>query len=101
MIHIIWRFRAKLDQVGHFRRIYGEDGEWAKLFSHSPDYRGTLLLQDTSDPLLFMVIDRWSAGESFTIFRKKYGREYELLDQQCLELTDEETLVGHFVELTA
>jgi quinol monooxygenase YgiN len=101
MMHIIWRFRAKPDQVEHFRRVYARDGAWAKLFSHSPEYQGTILLQDASDSLLFVVIDRWSTSESFAGFRQRYGVEYELLDQQCLDLTDEEILIGHFTEMPA
>ena len=99
MRHIIWRFRAKPDRVEDFRRTYGCDGQWAKLFARSPEYQVALLLQDTSDPLLFMVIDRWANDDSFTRFHQKFEQEYAALDQHCLSLTDEETLIGNFTEL--
>lgn len=101
MMHIIWRFRAKPDRVEHFRRTYGCDGDWAKLFARSPEYQGTVLLQDTADPLFFVVIDRWSNVDSFTSFQQQFRQEYEALDQQCLDLTDVETLIGNFTELPA
>jgi quinol monooxygenase YgiN len=66
------------------------------LFGRSPEYQGTILLEDVSDPLSFVVIDRWVSQDSFTRFRQQFGPDYERLDEQCTELTDEETLVGIF-----
>ena len=48
-----------------------------------------------------MVIDRWAAGDSFARFRQEFAEEYEELDRQCLELTEEETRIGAFTELSA
>ncbi len=95
----MWRFRAKPDRVEQFRRNYGRDGEWAGLFSRSPEYQGTTLLHDTADPLLFMVVDRWANGDSFARFHQEFRQEYEALDQKCLDLTEEENLIGNFTEL--
>ena len=100
MVHVVWQFRAKPDMVEEFRRVYGSEGAWAELFSQSPHYHGTLLLRDTLDPRLFMAIDRWTTNESFRDFRNQYGTEYALLDQQCLALTEEETLIGNFPDVT-
>jgi len=66
------------------------------LFGRSPEYQGTILLEDVSDPLSFVVIDRWVSQDSFTRFRQQFGPDYERLDEQCTELTEEETLVGIF-----
>lgn len=96
MSRIIWRFRAKPNKSDEFRRIYSWKGGWAKLFGRSPEYQGTILLEDVSDPLSFVVIDRWVSQDSFTRFRQQFGPDYERLDEQCTELTDEETLVGVF-----
>ena len=96
MLRIIWRFRAQPDKSDEFRKVYSWKGRWAKLFGRSPEYQGTLLLQDVSDPLIFVVIDRWAADDSFTRFQLQFGPDYEQLDQQCRDLTDEETLMGSF-----
>jgi len=88
---IIWRFRAKLDRVEEFCRVYGCDGDWAKLFMRSAEHRGTQLLQDTTEKRMFVVIDRWADGNSFTRFREEYAAEYDELDRQCLELTEEDS----------
>ena len=96
MLRIIWRFRAKSARVNEFLRNYGGDGAWVKLFERSEGYRGSVLLQDTSDPLVFVVIDGWARSDSFQLFRQQFGPDYEQLDRQCLELTEEEALIGHF-----
>lgn len=98
MLRIIWRFRAKPSKAEDFRRVYSWKGNWAKLFGRSSEYQGTLLLQDTADPFLFVVIDRWAAKDSFTRFRQEFGPDYEHLDQQCRDLTEEETLIGFFTD---
>lgn len=98
MLRIVWRFRAKASRLGDFRRTYGGEGEWARLFARDPDYRGTQLLQDTADPLVFLVVDSWVAADSFTRFRQQFGHDYERLDELCLELTDEETPLGVFTD---
>lgn len=96
MLRIIWRFRVKPDKLDEFRRVYSWKGRWAKLFGRSHEYQGTILLQDYSDPAVFVVIDRWASQDSFTRFRLQFGPDYEQLDEQCNDLTDEETLVGSF-----
>jgi hypothetical protein len=96
VLRIIWRFRVKPDKSNDFQRIYSWKGRWAKLFGLSPEYQGTILLQEVSDPLTFVVIDRWALRDSFTRFREQFGCEYQRLDEECKELTDDETLVGMF-----
>jgi quinol monooxygenase YgiN len=96
MLRIIWRFRAKPNKSDEFLLVYSWKGQWAKLFGRSVEYQGTILLQDISDPLLFIVIDRWASKDSFTRFREQFGPDYERLDEQCNDLTDEENLIGLF-----
>ena len=96
MLRVIWRFRAKPNKADEFQRIYSWKGQWAKLFGKSAEYQGTIMLQDLSDPFVFIVIDRWASHDSFVRFREKFESEYEQLDTQCNDLTDEETLIGLF-----
>ena len=57
-----------------------------------------LLLQDVEDPLTFIVIDRWASSDSFARFQQLFRPDYEALDQQCNDLTDEETRIGNFMD---
>jgi hypothetical protein len=96
MLRIIWQFRAKPSKLNEFRRAYSWKGPWAKLFGRSPEYQGTIMLEEVSDPLVFVVIDRWASQDSFTRFREQFGPDYRHLDEQCNDLTDEEKLIGIF-----
>jgi heme-degrading monooxygenase HmoA len=96
VLYILWRFRAKPDKVEEFQRRYAGDGDWAKLFAQAPGFQATDLLADTSDPLAFVVIDRWTTRGAYERFREQYGAEYEALDNQCRELTEEETAIGYY-----
>ena len=65
----------------------------------SSEYQGTRLLQDTAEAGTFLVIDRWVNGDSVVLrFRQEFSDEYEELDRECLELTEEETRIGAFDE---
>jgi hypothetical protein len=96
MLRIIWHFRAKPDKLDEFKNAYSWKGPWAKLFGRSPEYQGTILLQNVSDPLMFVVVDRWAMPDSFTRFRYQFGPDYDDLDTRCRDLTDEETPIGMF-----
>lgn len=96
MIRIVWRFKAKPEKAQEFLDVYSWKGKWAKLFGRSPHYQGTILLQDISEPLTFLVIDRWATKEAFPRFRQQFGPDYDDLDQQCMALTEEETHIGTF-----
>src|SRR5437660_352348 len=96
MFHIVWRFRAKPDRVAQFHHAYDPDGTWAQLFRKSLEYRGTQLWQDSSDPLSFLVVDTWASRKAFTSFRTAFASEYEVLDRECEQLTDEEVKVGEY-----
>jgi hypothetical protein len=97
MFHILWRFRAKREELDEYVRIYGTAGTWAQFFSRSPDYRGTQLLRGTADPLTFVIIDRWTAEEAFVRFKAQYATEYEELDRRCELLTESEEKIGSYV----
>jgi hypothetical protein len=77
MLRTIWRFRAKVNKKNDFQLVYGWKGNSTKLFGRSPEYQGTILLQDVGDHLIFIVIDRWAERNSFANFREKFASEYK------------------------
>jgi len=78
VLYILWRFRAKPNQVEEFQRTYAGDGDWAKLFARAPGYQGTDLLADTDDPLAFVVIDRWTTRALTSISENGMARSTRL-----------------------
>ena len=94
MIVSIWRYRTAEGCEREFERIYGPDGDWAKLFARAPGYLGTELLRAGDGS--YMTLDRWQDQASFDAFKGAYGDEYLTLDTACEALTLEEAALGIF-----
>ena len=94
MYLIVWEYRVKIDSTGDFERIYGEHGDWVKLFQTESGYAGTELLQDEQDPQRYLTIDRWESQDAYEQFHMQRQDEYETLDAKCRELTESESLLG-------
>jgi heme-degrading monooxygenase HmoA len=93
---ILWSFDVAPGRVADFERLYGPDGDWARLFSRSPDYQGTELLRDALRPGRYLTIDRWTTAAAFEVFKRDWKAEYEVLDRPGEALTTSETPVGVF-----
>jgi heme-degrading monooxygenase HmoA len=96
MFVVVWQFEIAEDKIAAFEAAYGADGSWAKLFSSSPDYRGTELLRDAYVPGSYLTIDRWSSEDAFRAFRKEHDADYETIDRSCDALTSKETRIGAY-----
>ena len=94
---VIWRFQVQPDRVAEFESRYGPAGDWARLFARSDGYRGTELLQDQSDPLVYFTVDWWESEAAFSSLRERHGQAYGELDASCESLTLGETRVGSFI----
>ncbi len=87
---IIWDFSVRPGKEAVFERKYGPDGDWARLFASSPDFRGTELLMSTGTPRRYITVDRWTSAASFASFYKAHHAEYAALDAECEPLTESE-----------
>ena len=47
-----------------------------------------------------MTIDRWISAQDYDNFLIDFQAEYEMLDVECNELTESETLLGKWEVLT-
>lgn len=92
----LWEFFVRADRQAEFERHYGPEGPWVKLFQRAPGYIESRLLQDRSQPLRYVTIDRWESSETYRAFRTAYSREYDELDRLCEGFTTHETSVGEF-----
>lgn len=93
---VLWSFEVAADQTVDFERVYGADGDWARLFSRSHEYQGTELLKDASRPGHYVTIDRWTSAAAFRAFKQQWSAEYAALDRACESLTASETPLGVF-----
>jgi heme-degrading monooxygenase HmoA len=86
-------------RAGHeddFQRIYGAQGDWARLFLRGEGYVGTELSRDLENPQRYLVFDLWTSREAYERFRQKYAQEYASLDSRCEEMTSRENPLGAF-----
>jgi heme-degrading monooxygenase HmoA len=93
---LLWSFEVAAAQAADFERVYGADGEWARLFARSPEYRGTELLHDALRPGRYLTIDRWTSAAAYESFKQQWKAEYDALDRRCESLTASETPLGAF-----
>lgn len=91
-----WEFTAAPGKADEFRKLYGADGAWVKLFRRAQGYVRSELLQDKADPQRFITVDHWESEEAWRAFREKFQHEYEDLDVLCEQVTVKERELGRF-----
>ena len=94
MIATIWRFRVHAEHVAAFERVYGPEGDWAKLFAYAPGYAGTELLKQEGEPGVYLTMDLWQGEDEFNASKTLLARDYDALDRRCEAYTCEETWLG-------
>lgn len=94
MVVIIWEYRVNRSRVADFEKIYGEHGAWVELFQKGSGYLGTALLRNSNDPYHYMTIDRWQSYANYESFLSTWKKEYQNLDTQSEDLTDQEISLG-------
>jgi heme-degrading monooxygenase HmoA len=92
----IRQFKVRPDCQAQFELHYGPHGSWVRLFRQSPGYIDTLLLQDRSDPLRYLTIDRWHSADAYNAFRSQFSAQYEEIDRQCQGRTEIEDYLGEY-----
>ena len=96
----IWEYIVKQDAVEEFRKVYGSEGDWVRLFRRSSGYIRTELYQDVNNPHRFVTTDLWISKVHRDTFRTECAEEFELLDKECASLTETEQFLGDFLVQT-
>jgi heme-degrading monooxygenase HmoA len=96
MLLRVWQFRVRSGKTDEFRSAYGPTGAWAELFRHAAGFIGTELLQSTTEPDIYLTLDRWESAEAWATLLQAHPEDYAALDQQFDSLTLEEMEVGVF-----
>lgn len=97
----IWEYRVSADNDAEFRRHYGPQGAWVRLFRRAGGHIETRLLSDRSVAGRYVTIDRWESERAFRAFRERFSKEFEALDRKCEALTISESPLGSFTEVDA
>jgi heme-degrading monooxygenase HmoA len=93
---VVWEFRVSPRRRRAFEKVYGPEGDWARLFRTAKGYVRTELLRDRNMPGRYLTIDYWQSGQALAVFKKRNHAAYTELDEKCAALTEAETLVGEF-----
>ncbi len=96
MFVILWEFRVKRDKLYEFRRAYGPDGDWARLFKRATGFVRTDLLRDRDDRARFVTIDTWQSRRDYDAFRAAFDEDYLRTDARTEAFTDSEERIGIF-----
>jgi heme-degrading monooxygenase HmoA len=99
MFLILWEYDVKQGCEEQFEKVYGPDGNWARLFRHHPAYQRTLLLRDPFRGLTYLTCDFWETREAYKTFISRNCDAYQALDGRCAELTLAERKIGTFHKL--
>jgi heme-degrading monooxygenase HmoA len=93
---IVWIFHIKPAKQRIFRRIYGADGDWARLFAKDRNYIGTELLRHSTNTHRYLTVDRWTSRAAYHNFKEQHRKEFVALDKRCEALTVREIKIGEF-----
>jgi quinol monooxygenase YgiN len=93
---VIWEFQVKPECTAEFVAAYGPDGEWARLFSRSPEFLGVELVGSVHNPHRFFTLDHWSSAAGMDMFLAANGTTYDVLDRRLTGLTEWERRIGAF-----
>ena len=96
MFVALWEFEVKPGCEKRFLKVYGPEGDWAKLFRKDANYQETLLLHDADHPATFMTLDFWATRQAYETFMAAHAAEYEGLDAAGQGLTLRERKIGWF-----
>ena len=94
MYRLVWEFDAKPERVADFEKVYAIDGRWATFFKQSPDYLGTELYKNVTNPTRFVAVDTWRSRVAYEAFRKTKSADYSKLDDWCRQLLAHERMLG-------
>lgn len=97
MYKVLWRYEVNPERVREFLKIYDSNGEWAQLFSKSPDYIKTELFYETNAIQFFLTIDYWKSKKAYQDFYRKHKKEVDVIDKMGDELTFSEERLGEFI----
>jgi len=99
MFVALWEYEVKPGCEERFEKVYGPEGDWAKLFRRDGNYQGTRLLLDVARPAIYLTLDFWSSPEAYERFLASHVGEYKALDAESGKLTLGEQRIGWYEEV--
>ena len=86
----VWEYDVPEPARADFERVYGADGDWARLFASAEGFLGTELFASLSDPGRYLTVDRFTSRAAWDAFLTEQGQAYRALDAATCALTTDE-----------
>ena len=99
MFVALWEYEVKPSCEERFEKVYGPEGDWAKLFRRDGNYQGTRLLRDLARPAIYLTLDFWNSQQAYERFLEAHAAEYKALDAEAEKLTRGERRIGWYEEV--
>ena len=96
MYTTVWEYHVAAGREQEFEQLYGDTGEWVKLFRTAPGFIRTLLWRDVADPTRYLTLDRWRSADDYAAFREASVTAYARIDTAGQDLTQAERHLGSF-----
>jgi heme-degrading monooxygenase HmoA len=96
MFVALWEFEVKPGGEERFERVYGPNGDWAKLFRSDSNYQETRLLRDATRAAMYLTLDFWNSRQAYERFMESHAAEYKKLDAAGESLTLGERKIGWY-----
>jgi heme-degrading monooxygenase HmoA len=92
----IWEYKVKPEKKEEFEKLYGQDGDWVRLFHKFPDYIKTEFIKDLNNNDLYLTLDYWKSKEAYNRFKETAKEKFSEIDKKGEKLTLEEKHIGEF-----
>jgi len=96
MFVALWEYEVKPGCEERFEKVYGPEGDWAKLFRSDPNYRETRLLRDAVRERVYLTLDFWNSRRAYEEFMEARAADYKKLDAVSGKWMLEERRIGWF-----
>lgn len=96
MFVTLWEFEVKPGCQERFEKVYGQNGDWAKLFRSDANHHATQLLHDPARPAIYLTLDFWTSLQAYEKFMASHAATYKSLDAVGEELTLWERKIGWY-----
>jgi heme-degrading monooxygenase HmoA len=96
MFLALWEYEVKPGSEKDYEKVYGPEGDWARLFRRDRRYRGTRLLRDMERERVYVTLDYWESREAYEEFLKERKEEYDAIEKIGEALTRTERRMGWF-----
>jgi heme-degrading monooxygenase HmoA len=96
MFLILWEFEVKPGGEERFEKVYGPEGDWARLFRTDSRYKETRLVRDSFRVACYLTLDFWDSRQAYEEFLGRRRAEYAAIEALGEKLTVSERRMGAY-----